>query len=151
MLTFSFGYNFVRYKRRDNLWQGLTAIDSKSQILESVQNIIYLYTPCIQLCERWRHSEIYSLFTNLLDTISCVQQDTISLTYSSWDCLLHARGATDFLAEAMWDNIFRLGDGNRRICRCGNGLLSPIRYLMFQIDNVNESKEFLPRTPPLLS
>ena len=28
-------------------------------------------------------------------------------------------------------------------------LLSPIRYLMFQIDNVNESKEFLPRIPPL--
>ena len=29
------------------------------------------------------------------------------------------------------------------------GLLSPIRYFMFQIDNVNESKEFLPRILPL--
>ena len=34
-------------------------------------------------------------------------------------------------------------------CRHRGGLLSPIRYLMFQIDNVNESKEFLPRIPPL--
>ena len=29
------------------------------------------------------------------------------------------------------------------------GMLSPIQYLMFQIDNVSESKEFLPRIPPL--
>ena len=35
------------------------------------------------------------------------------------------------------------------IIHVSEGLLSPIRYLMFQIDNVDESEEFLPRTPPL--
>ena len=29
------------------------------------------------------------------------------------------------------------------------GSLSPIRYIMSQIDNINESKESRPRTPPL--